>query len=92
MAYTTCVPLVDASWTGPRAAEALPYCPLSPADLLPHTSASPHPPVSQDRGVKAVLDKARNLLRDNAGSLDNSRTIDSLAMTESSIKKVHVGG
>ena len=60
--------------------------------ILPHTFASPHSSVSQDRGVKAVLDKARNLLRDNAGSLDNSRTIDSLAMTESSIKKVHVGG
>ena len=48
--------------------------------------------MSQDRGVKAVLDKARNLLRNGAGSLDTSRTIDSLAMTESSIKKVHVGG
>ena len=48
--------------------------------------------VLQDRGVKAVLDKARGLMRDSAGSLDSSRTMDSLAMTESSIKKVHVGG
>ena len=48
-------------------------------------------PMLQDRGVKAVLDKTRGLQRDSAGSLDSSRTMDSLAMTESSIKKVHVG-
>ncbi len=46
----------------------------------------------QERGVRAVMEKARRQQGMQPSMSELSSSMDSLAMTESSIKKVHIGG